>query len=82
MPTPDVIDRVRELHDRLEQEPHPALEPVKQQLQTIVLEPHDAANYHSLSARLQAAYESLEVDHPRLAAVVQATMNALNTAGL
>ena len=82
MPTPDVIDRVRELHERLEQEPHAALEPVQQQLRTIVLEPHDAAHYHSLSERLQNAYESLEVDHPKLAAVVQATMNALNAAGL
>ena len=82
MPTPDVIDRVRALHDQLEAEPTQALETIRPQLQTIVKEPHDAAHYHSLSERLQAAYESLEAEHPTLAAAVQATMNALNAAGL
>jgi hypothetical protein len=82
MPTPDVIDRVRALHDHLEKEPHPALEPVRPQLRQIVSEPHDAAHYHSLSERLQAAYDSLEADHPKLAAAVQATMNMLAAAGL
>jgi hypothetical protein len=82
MPTPDVIDRVRALHDQLEAEPNKALETIRPQLQTIVREPHDAAHYHSLSERLQAAYESLEAEHPTLAAAVQATMNALNAAGL
>jgi hypothetical protein len=82
MPTPEVIDRVRVLHDQLENEPHPALEPMRPQLRTIVSEPHDAAHYHSLSERLQAAYEALELEHPTLAAAVQATMNALNAAGL
>jgi hypothetical protein len=82
MPTPEVIDRVRVLHEQLENEPHAALEPLRPQLRTIVKEPHDATHYHSLSERLQAAYEGLEVDHPTLAAAVQATMNALNAAGL
>jgi hypothetical protein len=82
MPTPEVIDRVRALHEHLEHEPHGALEPLRPQLRTIVSEPHDPAHYNSLSERLQAAYESLEVEHPKLAAVVQATMNALNAAGI
>lgn len=82
MPTPEVIDRVRALQEHLENEPHPALEPVRQQLRTIVDEPHQPAHYRSLSERLQAAYESLEVDHPTLAAAVQATMNAMNAAGI
>ncbi|MBA3457326.1 MAG: DUF4404 family protein [Deltaproteobacteria bacterium] len=82
MPTPDVIERVRGLHEQLEKEPHAALEPVRPQLRTIVEEPHDAGHYHSLSERLQAAYESLEVEHPKLAGAVQAAMNALNAAGL
>ena len=82
MPTPEVIDRVRGLHEHLETEPHAALESVRPQLRTIVNEPHDAANYHSLSERLQVAYESLEVEHPKLAGVLQAAMNALNAAGL
>ena len=82
MPTPEVIDRVRALHDQAEHEPG-ALDPaVRQQLATIVAEPHDAAHYNSLSDRLQAAYEKLELDHPVLASAVQATMNALNAAGL
>lgn len=82
MPTPELIDRVRVLHEHAENKPHAALEPVRPQLRTIVEEPHDAAHYHSLSERLQAAYESLEADHPSLAAALQATMNALNAAGL
>jgi len=82
MPTPEVIDRVQALHDQLENEPHAALEPVRPQLQRIVREPHDAANYHALTDGLRSAYESLEVEHPKLAAVVQATLNALSAAGL
>ncbi len=82
MPTPEVIDRVRGLHEHLENEPHAALESVRPQLRTIVDEPHAAGHYHSLSDRLKAAYEALEVEHPKLAGVVQAAMNALNAAGL
>ncbi len=82
MPTPEVIDRVRALHDHASREPHAALEPVRPQLETIVKEPHDAAHYNSLSERLQAAYEKLEIEHPALASAVQAAMNALNAAGL
>lgn len=82
MPTPEVIDRVRALHDHAEREPHAALDPVRPQLATIVKEPHDAAHYNSLSERLQAAYEKLELEHPALASAVQAAMNALNAAGL
>ena len=82
MPTPELLDRVGVRHEHAENEPHAALEPVRPQLRTIIEEPHDAAHYHSLSERLQAAYESLEADHPSLAAALQATMNALNAAGL
>ncbi|MDQ3366532.1 MAG: DUF4404 family protein [Myxococcota bacterium] len=82
MPTPDVIERVRGLHEHLENEPHTALESVRPQLRTIVDEPHHAAHYHSLSDRLLAAYETLEVEHPKLAGAVQAAMKALNAAGL
>lgn len=82
MPTPEVIDRVRGLHEHLENEPHAALESVRPQLRNIVNEPHDAAHYDSLSDRLRAAYESLEVEHPKLAGALQAAMNALNAAGL
>lgn len=82
MPTPEVIDRVQSLHEQLEKEPNKALETIQPQLAQIVREPHDAAHYDSLSERLQAAYKSLEDDHPTLAAAVQAAMNALNAAGL
>ena len=82
MPTPEVIDRVRALHDHAEREPNAALETIRPQLKAIVDEPHDAAHYNSLSERLQAAYEKLELEHPTLASAVQATMNALNAAGL
>lgn len=78
MPTPEVIDRLRALHD----EQHEALDPVRPQLATIVKEPHEQAHYNSLSERLQAAYEKLEVEHPALASAVQAAMNALNAAGI
>ena len=82
MPTPELIDRVRALHEHAENDPHAALEPVRPQLRTIIDEPHDAAHYSSLSERLQTAYESLQAEHPTLAGAVQATMNALNAAGI
>lgn len=82
MPTPDVIERLRALNDHAGREPHPALDPLRPQLATIEKEPHEAAHYNSLSDRLQAAYEKLEVEHPTLASAVQAAMNALNAAGL
>ena len=82
MPTPDVIDRALALHEQLEREPHPALDPVQRQLAQIALEPHDAAHYQSLSEKLEAAYDTLAAEHPKLAAAVRATMNALSAAGL
>ena len=82
MPTPEVIDRVRALHDQAEREQHEALDPVRQQLATIAVDPNDATHYNSLSERLQAAYAKLKVEHPALAGAVQATINALNAAGL
>jgi hypothetical protein len=82
MATPEVIDRVRALHDHLDNDPHDAFDPVRPQLAKVIDEPHDAASYHGLSERLQAAYEKLEVEHPTLAAAVQATLNALHAAGL
>jgi hypothetical protein len=82
MPTPDVIERVRGLHEQVEEEKHPALEPIRPQLAAIAGEPHEAAHYQSLSDRLRAAYEELEGEHPKLAAALQATVNALSAAGL
>lgn len=82
MPTPEVIDRVRALADHAKNESNTALDTIRPQLHAIVEEPHDAAHYSSLSERLQAAYESLESEHPKLAASIQAAMNALNAAGL
>ena len=82
MPTPEVIDRLRALHDQAEREQHAALDPVRKQLATIVIEPHETAHYNSLSERLQAAYKKLELEHPALASAVQAAMNALNAAGI
>jgi hypothetical protein len=82
MPTPDVIERIQGLHQQVEKEPHAALESIRPQLATIAAEPHEAAHYDSLSERLNAAYEAVETEHPKLAAALQATVNALNAAGL
>ena len=82
MPTPEVIDRVQALNEQLAKEPNKALETIKPQLQQIADEPHDVAHYNSLSDRLRAAYESIETEYPTLAAAIQATMNALNAAGI
>lgn len=82
MPTPEVIDRVQALHEQIAKEPNKALETIRPQLAQIVREPHDTAHYHSLTERLRAAYESIEVSHPTLAAALQATVNALTAAGL
>jgi hypothetical protein len=87
MPTPEVIARVRELQAELaETQPDAPHAQVRAELQQAIdaalAEPEQAERYTSLNDRLLLAYVKFEIDHPKLAATVQATMNALNAAGI
>ncbi|HSD88286.1 MAG TPA: DUF4404 family protein [Kofleriaceae bacterium] len=87
MPTPEVIARVRELQAELaETQPDAPNAQVRAELQQAIdaalAEPEKAQLYTSLSDRLLLAYVKFELDHPKLAATMQATMNALNAAGI
>ncbi len=79
MPTPEIIQRVRELHAELKAQPDPAKQQdVLRQLETVMLEPAHTPHYKSLSDKLLA----LEVDHPKLAGSVQQLVELLTSAGL
>ncbi|HUJ57155.1 MAG TPA: hypothetical protein VLX92_01620 [Kofleriaceae bacterium] len=87
MPTPVIVERVRDLYDKLsETQPDaavaPTLDPVKQALETIRIEPHEPAHYRSLNDLLLLAYVKIEVSHPELAHAMTAVINAMNAAGI
>jgi hypothetical protein len=87
MPTPAIIDKVRQLQTELgETQPSPAIQPevedLKAMVDAVMLDPEHAPHYTSLRDRLRLAEARFETDHPQLAASMQAVMNALNTAGL
>jgi len=76
MANPEIIERVKELHAELKDDP--TKQDVAKQLEVVLLEPEHAPHYKKLSDKLLA----LEVDHPRLAGSIQRLVNLLNSAGL
>jgi Domain of unknown function (DUF4404) len=87
MPTPEIIERVRKLHDELgETQPDPAKQPavedLKRELQTVMLEPEHKPHYKSLSDKLLFHYIGLSIDHPKLAQSMQGLVDSLAAAGL
>ena len=85
MPTPAIIQRVKEVHDELgeaQPDPAPAVEAIKQQLAQVMLEPEHKPHYKSLSDKLLFAYIGFQIDHPKLAASMEALANELAKAGL
>jgi hypothetical protein len=87
MPTPPVIDKVRQLQAQLgETQPNPATGPELEKLRTavdnVMLEPDHAPHYASLRERLRGAYAGFEHEHPELASSIQQVVNALTAAGL
>lgn len=87
MPTPAIIERVKEVHDELAAtQPDPARAPdvdaLKKQLAAVMLEPAHKPNYESLSDRLLFHYIGFQIDHPKLAASMESLANQLVAAGL
>ncbi len=87
MPTPAIIERMRELHTELgETQPTPAtaeeLARIKQQVDTVMLQPDHAPHYKGLSDRLLFAYVGFQIDHPKLAGLMQGVATSLSNAGI
>ncbi len=88
MPTPEIIEKVRQLRQQLAETPdlpnhvRPDVSAIQKQIDTILLEPDHVPHYTSLNDRLLYAYVKFEVDHPNLAKAMQNVSNALQAAGL
>ncbi|MEO6775215.1 MAG: DUF4404 family protein [Kofleriaceae bacterium] len=87
MPTPDIIERVKSLRDELgETQPDlaqaPSVEELKAAIDVVLAHPEDVPSYKSLSDRLLFHYVGFQIDHPKLAASMQAVVDSLATAGL
>ena len=83
MPTPEVIEKVRQLHAELEEQPDaPDLESLRKQIDTVLVEPFHAPHYHGLRDKLLFAYVGFEIDHPKIASTMQSVINSLTVAGL
>lgn len=84
MPTPDVIDKVRQLRAELATAPSasPEAERITQQLDSVLIEPGHAPHYAGLGERLRAAAAGLEAEHPQLAAAMMTVVNALSATGV
>jgi CHASE3 domain sensor protein len=80
MPTPEIIERMRQLRSQLADNPDAAH--IATELDTVLVEPAHAPRYEGLRGRLQAASASIESRHPQLAASINTVINALNTAGI
>ena len=87
MPTPAIIERVKQVHAELgETVPSPAKAPavntLKQALDTIMLDPTQATHYKGLGDKLLFHYIGFQIDHPKLAASMEQLANDLAKAGL
>jgi len=88
MPTPAIIERVRDLQRELAETPdaarasHPEVPAIEQQIETIMLDPSQVHLYTSLNDRLLKAYVAFEIDHPKLARAMIDVATALGNAGL
>jgi hypothetical protein len=84
MPTPDVIEKVRQLRAELAtaRPSSPEAEHLAKQIDAVLIEPDHAPYYVGLGERLRAAATELEREHPQLAATMTTVLNALNAAGV
>ena len=89
MPTPAIIQRVKQVHDELgEAQPDFSKAPdvdvgaIKQQLATVMLQPDHKPHYDKLGDKLLYAYVGFQIDHPKLAASMETLANELSKAGL
>jgi hypothetical protein len=82
MPTPDVIEKVRQLRAELATAASPEAAHITQQLDTVLVEPNHAPHYAGLGERLRTAAAGLEAEYPQLAAAMMTVVNALNATGV
>jgi len=88
MPTPAIIERVRDLQGQLAETPDAPSElvrevdNVKKALDVVMLDPYNAELYTSLRDRLLLAYIGFQIDHPKVAGAMQGLVEALNAAGI
>lgn len=82
MPTPEIIERVKQVHAQLGDVSGAKADALKQQLATVMLEPGEKAHYRTLAQRLREAYGGFLADHPKLAAQIETLANDLSNVGL
>ncbi len=84
MPTPEIIQKVKDLHQQIADTPNAPADAtqIQKQLDTILVQPEHAPHYASLSDRLRDAYVKFQTDHPRLARAMVDLDRALDAAGL
>jgi len=82
MPTPEIIERVKDVHSQLGEVSDAKADALKQQLATVMLEPEKRAHYGSLAQRLREAYAGWLTEHPKLAASMETLANDLSNVGL
>jgi hypothetical protein len=80
MPTPEIIERMRQLRSQLND--HPDAAHIATDLDTVLAEPAHAPRYEGLRGLLQSASAGIESRHPQLAASINTVINALTAAGL
>lgn len=78
MPTPDIIQRAKDLHREVGDR-DPAL---RADLDRVIAAPQERQHYSSLGDRLRAAVTAWKVDHPGLAGAAQGLIDELVAAGL
>ena len=83
MPTPEIVERVRKLHEDLSETPdHPGAAELKLATQTVIAEPDHHPHYKTLSDKLLFHYVGFQIDHPKLAQSMQGIVDSLAAAGL
>ena len=84
MPSPEVIEKVRQLRAELAsaRPASPEAERLAQQIDALLADPEQAQHYEGLGERLRSAAAGLEAEHPQLAAAMTTVLNALSAAGV
>jgi hypothetical protein len=83
MPTPEVIEKLRQLRTELATTPDaPGVQSLREDLDAVLVEPSHAQGYGGLKERLVAAYVGFQQVHPKLAASIEGVTSELTAAGL
>jgi hypothetical protein len=82
MPTPEIVDKVRDLRKQIAESKGPEAEALRKQIDTILLEPEHRPHYRSLVERLRALYRHIVASSPNAAALIEEVANELTAAGL